>query len=215
MIDGAPAGTVDAVAWHCYAPGGANWSSLAQFHAANGGAVVQVMTECWLHLGSGEGFFDLPDFVLGPVKNYAAGAIAWILGGSVDYDLGFPGRDSCGECSGIVQVNMTAGTYEKTQDFYTLGQFSKFVKKGAVCLATEGSGSMGVVAFRNEATAAGQMKEGEHGAGGGKSGDIVLVVVNKAETDKTLSVALESGKGNYTLYVEASSVTTLLLPGNT
>jgi O-glycosyl hydrolase len=207
VLDETEEGVVDGVAWHCYAPGGANWTEIAAFETANPGRVTdtQVMTECWLHLGSGESFFDLPNFVAGPVRNGAAGAIAWILGGSDAYDLGFPGRDSCGECSGIVQVNMTSGTYEKTQDYYTLGQFSKFVEKGAVRLETaypqsddDGSATTyQFVAFRNQRN----------------GGELVLVVVNQAPMDILLNVALESG-GGYNAHVEANSVTTLVLPAS-
>ena len=61
---------VGAVAWHCYSGGPANastWSPMSEFAKANPG-VSQVMTECWTHLQTGEGFFDLPDFVGGPVR---------------------------------------------------------------------------------------------------------------------------------------------------
>ena len=51
----------------------------------------------------------------------------------------FPLSGGCAPCSGIIQVNLTAGTYIKTQDFYTLGQFSKFVARDAVYLNSTGS----------------------------------------------------------------------------
>mmetsp|Transcript_59258 Transcript_59258/g.163628 ORF Transcript_59258/g.163628 Transcript_59258/m.163628 type:complete len:467 (-) Transcript_59258:355-1755(-) len=194
ILDNTPANTVEAVAWHCYASN-VDWTVLSAFHQANP-SVSQYMTECWLHLGTGEGFFDLPNFFTGPLQNYASGVLAWILGGSVNYDVGFPG--GCGQCSGIIQVDMDAGTYEKTQDYYTLGQFSKFVEKSATYLKTDGNydypDGTGVqtVAFRNP------------------SGSMVVVIVNKIVTPLKVNVQLESGEG-YAVEVEGSSVTTLVL----
>lgn len=195
VLDNTATDAVAAVAWHCYAPGGANWTALSAFHAKNP-ECPQFMTECWLHLATGEGFFDLPNFVIGPMQNYASGAIAWILGGTVDFDMGFPGRDSCGECSGLIQVNRSAGTYVKTQDYYTLGQFSKFVAKEALVLETNGNfdypDGTGVqsLAFRN-------------------NGQLVVVIVNKITSDLQVNLALESG-GGWNAQVEGSSVTTFV-----
>eukprot|EP00041_Stephanoeca_diplocostata_P017565 m.356315 g.356315 ORF g.356315 m.356315 type:complete len:489 (+) comp20749_c0_seq12:126-1592(+) len=129
---------LDTVAWHCYASGPpANvWAPLTAFAKKNPG-VTQVMTECWTHVGSGESFFDLPTFVGMPLQNGAAGAMAWTLGGSTNYDVAYPG--GCQPCSGIVQVDMKNGTFIKTQDYYTLGHYSKFVPPGAKYYATSGN----------------------------------------------------------------------------
>jgi glucosylceramidase len=70
-------GTVSTVAWHCYTDN--PWPPLTAFHNANP-RVKQYMTECWLHLATGEGFFELPGFVSGPIQNFASGAMAWTLG---------------------------------------------------------------------------------------------------------------------------------------
>ena len=195
VLDSTPLGTISAVAWHCYAPDN-DWKVLSAFEASNPG-VPQYMTECWLHLDSGESFFDLPNFTVGPLQNYAKGVLAWILGGSVDYDVGYPG--GCSQCSGIIQVDKVSGTYTKTQDFYTLGQFSAFVDVGAQVLETTGNwdydDGTGVQssAFRNI------------------NGDLVLVVVNKVLTPLLINLALESGIG-WNAQVEGSSVSTFVLP---
>ena len=128
---------VAAVAWHCYAADATGWGVLSDFHESHAG-VLQVMSECWTHLKDST-FFDLADFVHGPMQNWAVGAVAWTLGGSARYDVSYPG--GCGECSGLVQVDNSSGTYELTRDFYTLGQFSRFVRKGAVVLNGSSSSS--------------------------------------------------------------------------
>ena len=43
------------------------------------------------------------------------------------------------EGSGLVQIDMVAGKVVKTQDYYTLGQWSKFVPRGAKYMNTTGS----------------------------------------------------------------------------
>ena len=128
------------VAWHCYASGSYDerWSPLSAFHTRNP-SVKQYMSECWTHLDSKERFFDLPTFVTGPLQNYANGALAWSLGGSTAYDVGYPGDGACKQCSGLVQVDMKAGLYDLTQDYYTMGQYSKFVQRGAQYLNTTGN----------------------------------------------------------------------------
>jgi O-glycosyl hydrolase len=75
----------------------------------------------------GESFFELPKFVLGPLMNWASGALAWTLVGSSAYDVSYPG--GCAECSGLVQVDMARGTFELTQDFFSMGQFSKYIHR--------------------------------------------------------------------------------------
>jgi len=83
---------VNTVAWHCYTMGilgpswtGAGlsgWKPLTKFHEAHPG-VKQIMSECFLtSTGSWSGFFHQPDFITGPLQNYASGVISWILAGS-------------------------------------------------------------------------------------------------------------------------------------
>lgn len=196
VLDQSSPGSVEAVAWHCYASGGADWNVLSTFQAVNP-SVDQYMTECWLHLDSGEAFFDLPGFTIGPLQNYARGVIAWVLGGSTAYDVAFPG--GCDPCSGIIQVDMTSGTYTKTQDYYTLGQFSRFVEIGATVLSTTGNydwpDGTGVqtTAFRNPS-----------------DGGVVVVVLNKMYSNLQLNIHLESG-GGWSANVKSRSVTTFVL----
>jgi len=143
--------------------------------------VKQYMTECWTHLNTGENFFDLPGFMSGPVQNFASGSMAWTLGGSTKYDVAYPG--GCGQCSGMIQVDRSGKSYTKTQDFYTLGQFSKFVQKDATYLSGSGSYSYwdgtGVDAthFLNP------------------NGDRVVVIVNKLKKDIHMQVDFASGGG--------------------
>ena len=74
-----------------------------------------------------ENFFELPNFFTGPLRNYASGSLAWTLGGSVYYNVSYTDQFSCKECAGLVQINQTNKSYIFTQDYYTIGQWSKFI----------------------------------------------------------------------------------------
>lgn len=71
------------------------------------------------------------------MQNWAAGSIAWTLGSDTSYGPHLPG--GCTSCRGLVEVDTGAGTYTKTLDYYLMGQFSRFVPRGAINLATTGS----------------------------------------------------------------------------
>mmetsp|Transcript_32227 Transcript_32227/g.106472 ORF Transcript_32227/g.106472 Transcript_32227/m.106472 type:complete len:650 (-) Transcript_32227:151-2100(-) len=142
--------------------------------------------------------FDLPEFVVGPLENYASGALAWTLGGSKHFDVSSPG--GCTLCSGIIQVDRTTKTYEKTLDFYTLGQFSKFVSKGARYLTGTGSyywpDGTGVqtTSFRNT------------------DGSRVAVIVNKLNKSLKIEMSFRSGD-IWHAEIPGRSVTTWIILG--
>jgi len=186
---------VNSVAWHCYASN-VNWTALTQFYRSHPG-VKQYMTECWTHIQD-EGFFELPEFITGPLQNYASGALAWTVGGSTKFDVSWP--SGCGQCSGLIQVDRSAGTYQKTQDYYNVGQFSKFVRKGAVALSGSGSytwpDGTGVQAtqYRNP------------------DGSRVVVMVNKIYNDLKQTQVTFSGGDVWHGLLPARSVTTWIIP---
>lgn len=171
---------------------------MTDFHKSHPG-VKQYMTECWTHLGSGEGFFDLPGFIGGPLQNYARGALAWVLGGSSAYDVGYPG--GCDQCSGIIQVDRKDKSYVKTQDFYKLGQFSKFVSTGATYL----SGSGDYIYFDGTGVSSTHFRK--------PSGDLVVVISNMIRKGLHLQINFTDA-GAFWGFVPARSVTTWVLSSN-
>jgi glucosylceramidase len=169
---------VEAVAWHCYADNN-SWTVLTDFHQKHP-HTNQYMTECWLHLAD-ESFFELPRFVLGPLQNWANGALAWTLLGSSRHDVSYPG--GCDQCSGLIQVDRTAQTFELTQDYFTMGQLSAFIPRNSIALSTIYTGeSLAAQAFiRPDQT---------H----------VVVMINEQQTDVSTSVTLASGASWQGLY---------------
>ena len=129
-----------------------------------------------------EEFFHLPTFVGYPLQAGASGSLAWTLGGSTKYDVAF--QDGCHQCSGLVQINPDSGEVIKTQDFFTVAHFSKFVGGSrARYLDTTGThdylDGTGVMAnaFLNE-----------------QSGERVVVIQNRIRSDLHVSVNFTSGE---------------------
>ncbi len=194
VVDNVKDGAVDAVAWHCY---GGGFSPLRDFGAKNPG-IKQYMTECWLHELTGGGFFDLPQFIMRPVQNGASGAMAWTLAGSVDLDVSYPG--GCDQCTGLIQVNRTDATYEFSRDFYAMGQFSKFVKKGAKFLGTTGDH---IYDDNTGVESAGFINP---------DGEILVIIMNKFNDDLKIDFQLQGAEGGSVVHVlKPRTVTTLTL----
>lgn len=137
---------------------------------------------------------------MGPLQNWAAGAIGWTLGTTTTYGPHLPG--GCNTCRGIIEVDITAGTYVKTLDYYFFGQFSKFIQRGSTALATTGSydfnpgSGIQVVAFLNADKTR------------------TLVIYNGFGNNVYVTVAFKGGEtwsGPLYFY----SVTTWLLPSDT
>ncbi|KAF2672534.1 glycoside hydrolase family 30 protein [Microthyrium microscopicum] len=126
---------VQATAWHCYAANN-KWSVLTDFHNKHPG-IQQYMTECWTSPYTG--WSQAADFTMGPLQNWASGSMAWTLGSDTNYGPHLADSDACGSCRGLFVVDTSAGTYDFAIDYYMMGQFSKFIPKGATILAGTGS----------------------------------------------------------------------------
>lgn len=194
---------VHTVAWHCYA-GNNTWSVMSDFHNTNPG-VDQYMTECWLSPYTS--WYQSPYFTLGPLQNFGRGVIAWVLGTDQNYGPHLPG--GCNSCRGIVEIDTTGNDYYLTNDYYFLGQFSKFLQRGSTVLTTTAGNY-------------------DYGSGGGityQSSGQGVESVTTLNADGTRTIVIYNGFGN-AVYVTLTfksgdvwsgplygqSVTTWLLP---
>ncbi|PWY86751.1 beta-1,6-glucanase [Aspergillus heteromorphus CBS 117.55] len=125
---------VSTVAWHCYATD-VDWRVLSDFQSANPSA-TQYMTECWTP-ASGT-WHQAADFTMGPLQNYASGAIAWTLGTDTS-DGPHLSSGGCDTCQGLVTVTDTDEGYTLNTAYYMMAQFSKFMPPGAIVLNGTGS----------------------------------------------------------------------------
>lgn len=154
------------------------------------------MTECWTSPHTGP--FQAADFTMGPLQNWASGSIAWTLGSDQNYGPHLSG--GCDTCRGIIVVDTNTGTYTKTVDYYMMGQFSKFMPRGATVLSTTGSFDYG----------GGQKVEST--ASANPDGTTTVVIQNGFNNEIYVTVTMASGK-TWSGPLIAQSVTTWVLTG--
>ncbi|KAK5107052.1 hypothetical protein LTR62_001902 [Meristemomyces frigidus] len=128
VLQGAP-GLVRSVAWHCYA-NPPNYTVIQDILRAFPDA-IQFMTECTSYLPTvGTMSFQVAQSFMLPVQYGASGASMWVLGTDPDYGPHSP-YGGCDGCEGSIIVNSTT-TYTKTHDYFMVGQFSRFVRRGSI-----------------------------------------------------------------------------------
>ncbi|KAI6709665.1 hypothetical protein PZA11_006706 [Diplocarpon coronariae] len=126
VIQGTANGTIGGAAWHCYA-GNLNYTVLEHFNQAFP-SIPQFMTECSSYLPNNISIWMAQHF-LPSVQSGASGGTFWVLGTDPDYGPHSP-WGGCEGCLGSIIVNSST-TYTKTHDYYMMGQFSRFVRRGS------------------------------------------------------------------------------------
>lgn len=187
---------VTGVAWHCYATNN-SWDVLTDFHNTNP-SVKQYMTECWTSSTSTP-WSQAADFTIGPLMNWASGAMAWTLGTDNSDGPHLSGSGPCDTCRGLVTVDAASGTYTFQVDYYMMAQFSKFIPKGAVVLSgtgsylySDGTGMQSVATVNPDGTR-------------------TVVIENKFDNDVYVTLTTQSGE-TWSGMTYANSVVTWLLP---
>jgi glucosylceramidase len=126
--------------------------------------------------------FHARNITIGTTRNWAKSAIAWNL--ALD-PSGGPHNGGCDTCTGVITVD--GGTFSTNAEYYTIGHLSKFVRPGAVRIASTSFGTTGWngqimdVAFRNP------------------DGSTALVVHNENDDPRTFAVAVGGRSFDYTL----------------
>jgi len=175
-------------AFHCYSGDQARQTALHQAFPAKG----VWFTEC---SGSHEPT-DLPgqvfsdtlkwharNLVIGVTRNWAKTVVNWNL--ALD-PSGGPHNGGCGTCTGVVTVG-PGQVFTRNAEYYTLGHLARFVKPGAVRVASTSFGTTGWngqimdAAFRNP------------------DGSTALVVHNQNDAPRTFAVAQGGQSFDYTL----------------
>jgi len=129
VIEGAP-GHVQAAAWHCYETPTPNYSVLEDLHYAYPD-LLQFMTECTTYRPSpGTLDFGVAKNFISSVQHGASGASMWVMGTDPNYGPHSP-YGGCDGCLGSIIVNSST-VYTKTNDYYMIGQFSRFIRRGSV-----------------------------------------------------------------------------------
>jgi glucosylceramidase len=148
--DSSAAHYVTGTAWHCYAGDPSAQSTVEAEYPSYG----NYETECSGTQASdpSDTFADTLDWevenlVIDGIRNYSKSVVTWNM--ALD-PSGGPSMN-CTTCTALVTVDNSADTATYNAEYYSLGQVSKFVKPGAVRIAsnTFGSGNIEDVAFQN------------------------------------------------------------------
>ncbi|MFC0778896.1 RICIN domain-containing protein [Flavobacterium sp. HJSW_4] len=135
---------------------------------------------------SGDFGWHMQNVVIGSTTNWSKTVLEWNTANNPSFGPRTPG--GCTSCLGAITVNNST-SYTKNVAYYIIGQISKFVKPGAVRIASSStSGSISSVAFKNP------------------DGSTALVVYNSGGSSNTIKVVSGSAAFNYA--VPASSAVT-------
>jgi glucan endo-1,6-beta-glucosidase len=103
---------------------------------------LQFMTECSNYLPrSGSWNFEVAANFIPPVTHGASGAAMWVMATDESYGPHSP-YGGCAGCLGSVIVN-SSSQYTLTNDYYMIGHFSRFVRRGSVNYRVLGNGNEG------------------------------------------------------------------------
>jgi glucosylceramidase len=180
---------VAGTAFHCYA---GDPERQSQLHDAFPDKDIY-FTECSGSHGADEQFpsyfegtlrWHTRNVVIHTIRNWAKTVINWNL--ALD-PAGGPHNGGCDTCTGVVAI-APDGTITRNAEYYTLGHVARFVKPGAVRIASTSWGGTGWgdapimdVAFRNP------------------DGSTVLLVLNDNAAEQSFGVAADGNSFNYTL----------------
>ncbi|KAA8916712.1 hypothetical protein TRICI_001138 [Trichomonascus ciferrii] len=190
--------TVSGIAWHCYQSPHADYSVLSDFHKSHPDT-LQFMTECASIQPTGGNIdFNVANNFILPVQNYASGATMWVLG--TDENYGPHTSGGCQNCAGAITVQ--SGKYIKNHDYYMVGQFSRFIRRGAynyeVTEGNEGSADTEnqfyVLAEKNP------------------DGSWAMVFMNNMPNDQEVELSFNDDTPSWKGTVPRSTVTTWVLP---
>lgn len=184
---------VSGVAFHCYS---GDPSAMTAFHNQFPDKAIY-FTECSGNQSSDPAntFSDTlkwhaRNLTIGATRNWAETVINWNL--ALD-PSGGPHVGGCGTCTGVVTVNPD-GTVTDNAEYYTLGHLARFVKPGAVRIASTSFGTTGWngqimdVAFQNP------------------DGSTALVAHN--ENDNPQTFAVQEGDQNFTYTLPGGALAT-------
>ncbi len=128
------------IAWHCYL---GSPSAMTAIYAADK-AVGAYETEC--ATGAAVTPISTPDLLMQSVQNDAKTVELWNL--ALDPNHG-PHSGGCPDCLGLVTIDQNTGNVTYNNDYYQVGQYSRFVVPGAYRIASNSLGSLADVAFKN------------------------------------------------------------------
>ena len=159
------------------------------------------MTECWTPdpdtASESYHWYQAANFTVGPLQNWASGAMAWTLAGNSSNGPYLSTGGCQSACRGLVTINNN-GSYTLNIDYYMIAQFSKFIPRGARILGGSGSWTFSDGGIQSVASL-------------NPDGTRTVVIMNTFEDDRCIFLKTESGQ-EWSGDIPGSSVVTWVLP---
>jgi glucosylceramidase len=133
---------VAGIAWHGYGGNPGSMMALAGKYPSKGNYETEHSGGTWV---TDQLVTDF-DEIIHCMRCWARSFVKWNLAG--DQNDG-PHSGGCGSCTPLVTINSNSGVASYTMDFYTLGQFSKFVLPGAYRVYSSDAAGIVSAAFLN------------------------------------------------------------------
>lgn len=191
--------SVSGIAWHCYEPY-SDYTAMGKFHQSNPEA-LQFMTECAsTDTGGGNLDFNVANNFILPVQNYGSGATMWVMG--TDQNFGPHTQGGCQNCGGSIMVKN--GDYIKTHDYYMIGQFSRFIRRGAFNYEVT-EGNEGSIHTDNQFYVLAEKNP---------DGSWAMVFMNNMRDDQEVELSFNDGTPSWKGTVPKTAVTTWVIPGS-
>lgn len=133
---------VAGIAWHGYAGTPGAMTSLHDSFPALGNYETEHSGGTWVSNQVREDFEE----IIQVMRNWGKSYVKWSL--ALDQNRG-PHTGGCGTCNPLITVNSSSGAVTYDIEYYTLGQFSKFVMPGAARIYSSNAPGFVSAAFRN------------------------------------------------------------------
>jgi len=135
---------VDGSAFHLYA---GDISAMSQVHTAFPAKNLYFTEQATFSNGtfSGDLSWHVNNLIVGATRNWSRNVLEWVL--ATDPGFGPHTTGGCSTCQGAVTVS--SQSFTRNVSYYIIAHASKFVKPGAVRIASDASTSLPNVAFKN------------------------------------------------------------------
>lgn len=160
---------VDGSAFHLYA---GDISAMSTVHNAYPNKNLYFTEQATFSNGtfSGDLNWHITNLIVGATRNWSRNVIEWNL--ASDANFGPHTTGGCGTCQGAVTVS--GGAVSRNVSYYIIAHAAKFVRPGAVRIASDASTSLPNVAFKNT------------------DGSEVLIVLNNSANTQSFNIKFNS-----------------------
>jgi len=180
---------VEGSAFHAYAGDVSAMSTVHNAHPDKGLYFTEISGGAWATDFGGNLLWNMKNIFIGTMQNWSKCALLWNL--ALDQNYG-PTNNGCSNCRGVVTINSANSQITYNEEYYSIAHFSKFVRPGAVRVATTMPASLnevGAVAFLNP------------------DGSKAIIICNYNTTERNFSITQGAKIFHYTLAPRA--VTTI------